>query len=255
MRLRELHVTPEESVMRALILSDVHSNLEALKAVMDDAQRRRGYDVTWVLGDLVGYGPDPSACLALLRSYPLLAVAGNHDHAAIGRIDPSQFNSAAALAIRWTAAQLSENDVEFLDRLPLVAVSQPFTLVHGSLRAPVWEYLLSGEAAQATLALLETRYCLVGHSHIPFICKENQGTPQFVEFIEDGIIELDEQRWIINPGGVGRDRDPRPSYAIYDSEARTIERHRVTYSIRDTQQKMELAGLPHYLIDRLSHGV
>jgi predicted phosphodiesterase len=243
--------------MRALILSDVHSNLEALQAVMGDAQRRGGCDVTWALGDLVGYGPDPSTCLELLRSYPLLAVAGNHDHAAIGKLDPSEFNSAAASAARWTAAQLSENDVEFLDRLPLVAVCEPFTLVHGSLRAPVWEYLLSGESALATLALLETRYCLVGHSHIPFICQENQGAPCFVEFTEDDVIELDERRWIINPGGVGqpRDRDPRPSYAIYDSEAGTIERHRVTYSIRDTQQKMELAGLPRYLIDRLSHGV
>jgi predicted phosphodiesterase len=243
--------------MRALILSDIHSNLEALEAVINDAQRRGGYDVTWVLGDLVGYGPDPSPCLELLRSYPLLAVAGNHDHAAIGKLDPAEFNPAGAWAARWTATQLSENDAEFLDKLPLVVVAGPFTLVHGSLRAPVWEYLLSGESALATLELLETRYCLVGHSHIPFICQENQNTPQFVEFTEDDVIELNELRLIINPGGVGqpRDRDPRPSYAIYDSEAGTIERHRVTYAIRNTQQKMELAGLPRYLIDRLSHGV
>jgi predicted phosphodiesterase len=243
--------------MRALILSDVHSNLEALQAVMEDAQRRGGFDIVWLLGDLVGYGPDPGACLEVLHGCPLLAVAGNHDHAAIGKMDPEEFNYAAAAAARWTAAQLSEDDRAFLDNLPLVAVAQPFTLVHGSLRAPVWEYLLSPEAALATLALLETRYCLVGHSHIPFICKENQGVPHFVEFTEDDIIELDQERWIINPGCVGqpRDRDPRPSYAIYDSESVSIERHRVTYSIRDTQQKMELAGLPQYLIDRLSHGV
>ena len=243
--------------MRALILSDVHSNLEALQAVMEDAQRRGGFDIVWLLGDLVGYGPDPSACLEVLHGCPLLAVAGNHDHAAIGKMDPDEFNYAAAAAARWTAAQLSEDDRAFLDNLPLVAVAQPFTLVHGSLRAPVWEYLLSPEAALATLALLETRYCLVGHSHIPFICKENQGVPHFVEFTEDDIIELDQERWIINPGCVGqpRDRDPRPSYALYDSESVTIERHRVTYSIRDTQLKMELAGLPQYLIDRLSHGV
>ncbi|HZA23101.1 MAG TPA: metallophosphoesterase family protein, partial [Dehalococcoidia bacterium] len=85
-------------MMRALILSDIHSNLEALEAVINDAQRQGGYDVTWVLGDLVGYGPDPSPCLELLRSYPLLAVAGNHDHAAIGKLDPAEFNPAGAWA-------------------------------------------------------------------------------------------------------------------------------------------------------------
>lgn len=243
--------------MRALILSDVHSNLEALRGVMADAQSRGGYDITWVLGDLVGYGPDPSACLELLRGFPMLAVAGNHDHAAIGKIDPDEFNSAAAAAARWTATQLSADEVAFLDSLPLVAVAEPFTLVHGSLRAPVWEYLLSEEAALGTLTLLETRYCLVGHSHIPFICKENQGAPNFVNFTEESIFALDQERWIINPGCVGqpRDRDPRPSYAIYDSEAGTIERHRVTYSVSKTQHKMELAGLPQYLIERLTHGV
>ena len=171
--------------------------------------------------------------------------------------DPELLNDPAAAAARWTAAQLLDDDIEFLDSLPLVAVAEPFTLVHGSLRAPVWEYLLSGEAALGTLPLLETRYCLVGHSHIPFICRENQGAPHFVEFTEDDVIELESQRWIINPGGVGqpRDRDSRPSYAVYDSDAGTIERHRVAYPIRDTQEKMARAGLPRYLIDRLAHGV
>ena len=243
--------------MRALILADIHSNLEALEAVLDAARRRGGFQAIWCLGDLVGYGPDPGACLELLRQYPLLAVAGNHDHAAIGRIDPENFNWAAAAAARWTAGRITPDEALFLGGLPLIATAGLFTLVHGSLRAPVWEYVLSPEAARVTLALLETRYCLVGHSHIPFICLENPEGPHFGEFVEDQIIELREQRWIINPGGVGqpRDRDPRPSYAIYDDERGTIERRRVVYDIGVTQEKMRRAGLPQPLIDRLDHGV
>jgi predicted phosphodiesterase len=243
--------------MRALILADVHSNLEALEAVLEDASRRGGFQSVWCLGDLVGYGPDPSACLALLRKYSLLAVAGNHDHAAIGKMDPALFNQAAAAAARWTATQLSEEEIRFLSSLPLVANAGSFTLVHGSLRAPVWEYLLTEESALGTLGLLQTQFCLVGHSHIPFICIENRNAPDFVEFAEDDIIELKEQRWIINPGGVGqpRDRDPRPSYAIYDSGMQTIERHRVNYNVTATQKKMREVGLSKYLIERLDHGV
>jgi predicted phosphodiesterase len=243
--------------MRALVLSDIHSNLEALQAVLDDAERRGGFQEIWALGDLIGYGPDPGACLRRLQGYELLAVAGNHDHAAIGKMSVTTFNPAAAAAIQWTSRQLSADDVGFLAGLPLIATAEPFTLVHGSLRAPVWEYLLTDEAARGTLELLQTRFCLVGHSHIPFICLENRGAPRFVEFTEDQVFELNEERWIINPGGVGqpRDRDPRPSYAVYDSGPGTIQRHRVTYNITVTQEKMRQAGLPEYLIERLDHGV
>jgi predicted phosphodiesterase len=243
--------------MRALVLSDIHSNLEALQAVLEDAERRGGFQVIWSLGDLIGYGPDPSACLQLLRGYDLLAVAGNHDYAAVGKMSVSSFNPTAAAAVRWTSDQLSADDAAFVAGLPLIATAEPFTLVHGSLRAPVWEYLLTDESARGTLELLQTQFCLVGHSHIPFICLENRGSPQFVEFTEDRIFELNEERWIINPGGVGqpRDRDPRPSYAVYDSGPRTIQRHRVTYNIAVTQEKMRQAHLPQYLIDRLDYGV
>lgn len=242
--------------MRALVLADVHANLEALRRVLEDARNRGGFDVIWCLGDTVGYGPDPSACLDLLRQYDLLAVAGNHDYAAIGKLSTDEFNFAAAEAAHWTAHHLSPEDKEFLANLPQVATAAPCTLVHGSLRAPLWEYLLDQESALATLALLRTQFCLVGHSHIPFICRENQGVPRFVEFTEDKLFDLGDERWIINPGGVGqpRDRDPRPSYAIYDSERMTVERHRVAYDIQETQEKMRQAKLPWPLIERLSYG-
>jgi predicted phosphodiesterase len=243
--------------MRALVLSDIHSNLEALQAVLEDAELRGGFQEIWLLGDLVGYGPDPGPCLRLLRGYDLRAVAGNHDYAAIGKMSATTFNPSAAVAVRWTSSQLSADEVDFLAGLPLIATAEPFTLVHGSLRAPVWEYLLTDEAALSTLELLQTQFCLVGHSHIPFICLENQGSPQFVEFTEDRIFELNEERWIINPGGVGqpRDHDSRPSYAVYDSGPGTMQRHRVSYDIAVTQEKMRQARLPQYLIDRLDYGV
>ena len=129
--------------------------------------------------------------------------------------------------------------------------------MHGSLRDPIVEYLLDRNSAAGTLALLETRYCVVGHSHIPFVCREIEGNPEFCDFPEDGLVELGDGRSIINPGGVRqpRDRDSRPSYAIFETAGNVIERHRVTYDIAKTQKKMRAADLPPHLIDRLDHGI
>ena len=246
--------------MRALILSDIHANLEALEAVLDDAQARGGFDVIWCLGDTVGYGPDPGACIDRIREFELVAVAGNHDHAAVGLIDASDFNDAAKFAAKWTANQVDSEQSDYLKSLPMVSVQDQFTLVHGSLRDPIVEYLLDRNSAAGTLALMETSYCLVGHSHIPFLCceiEENPEYPEFTEFPEDEPVALGRERRIINPGGVGqpRDRDSRPSYALFDSDQTAIQRHRVTYDIAKTQGKMKAADLPVRLIDRLAHGI
>ena len=243
--------------MRALILSDIHANLEALEAVFDDAKSWGGFDVIWCLGDTVGYGPDPAACIDRIREFELVAVVGNHDAAAVGLIDASDFNDAAKAAVDWTSSQLDAEQRDFLTSLPMVSVQEPFTLVHGSLRDPIVEYLLDRDSALGTLALLETKYCLVGHSHIPFLCRDAQGEPEFTDFPEDEQIKLGDERWIINPGGVGqpRDRNPRPSYAICDTEDAVIDRYRVAYDIAKTQEKMRAAALPAHLIDRLDHGI
>ena len=187
----------------------------------------------------------------------MVAVAGNHDHAAIGLIDASDFNESAKIAANWTANQLDHEQKEFLASLPLVAVQDTFTLVHGSLRAPIEEYLLDRNSAMGTLAILETQYCLVGHSHIPFRCLEIDGDVDFYDFTEDELIEMTNNRQIVNPGGVGqpRDRNPRSSYAIYDSTENNLVRHRVDYDILKTQRKMVAADLPSRLIERLGHGL
>ncbi len=243
--------------MRALIVSDVHSNLEALDAVIAHADGHGGFDTVWCLGDLVGYGPDPSRCLERLRRFNLVVVAGNHDYAAAAIIDASDFNGAAFTAIRWTAGQLVADEKRFLAELPQVALVPPFTLVHGSLRAPIVEYLLHPSEAQATFDLLTTPYCLVGHSHYPFICREMSPVPVFLPFPEGQPSPLDSTRSIVNPGSVGqpRDRDNRAGYALFDSDASAVEHYRVEYDIPATQAKMRTAGLPEYLIDRLDHGV
>ena len=246
--------------MRALILSDIHANLEALEAVLDDAQVRGGFDVIWCLGDTVGYGPDPGACIDRIREFELVAVAGNHDHAAVGLIDATDFNDAAKSSSEWTAEQIDSGQSDYLKSLPMVLVQDQFTLVHGSLRDPIVEYLLDRDSAAGTLALMETSYCLVGHSHIPFLCREIEKSPEypeFTEFPEDEPVVLGHERRIINPGGVGqpRDRDSRPSYAIFDGDQTSIQRHRVTYDIAKTQKKMKAADLPARLIDRLDHGI
>ena len=243
--------------MRALLLSDIHANLEALDTVIADAESRGGFDAIWCLGDTVGYGADPNACLARIREYDLLAVAGNHDTAAVGTTTANDFNGAAREASIWTAGQLTAEEKAFLAGLPLVATADPFTLVHGSIRDPLVEYLLDRGSALATFALLDTKFCLVGHSHYPFICQENGGSPVFADFPEDEVTPLGEERWILNPGSVGqpRDHDPRPSYAVYDSDTVTVERHRVEYDVAKTQDKIRQAGLPERLAERLNYGI
>ena len=239
--------------MKALIMSDIHSNLEAFQAILADCG---DFDQIWCLGDTVGYGPNPVECIDLLQAHSHLCVLGNHDQAAVDLSHTQWFNPHAAAAARWTASQLSPDQVQFLESLPETLEESLFTLVHGSLRGPIWEYLVSAETATATFHLLRTRFCLVGHSHLPFICKYEDAGPNFVTFPEGEPVELGEERWIINPGGVGqpRDGDPRTSYAIYDSDQGTIERRRVTYDIASIQRKMLLVGLPQPLIDRLSFG-
>ena len=193
----------------------------------------------------------------MLREFDLVAVAGNHDYAAAGVIDASDFNGAAYAAIRWTADRLEADEKRFLSGLPTVSVEPPFTLVHGSLRAPIVEYLLHPSQALATFALLTTPYCFVGHSHQPFICRGMAPMPLFLPLPADRRTELDEGRCIVNPGSVGqpRDRDGRASYAVFDSHGPAIEHYRVEYDIPRTQDKMRRAGLPEYLIDRLDYGV
>lgn len=246
--------------MRALIVSDVHSNLEAFDAVLADADANGGYDTIWFLGDLVGYGADPGPCISRLRSLPHVAVAGNHDHAVTGKLNPDLFNGAARAAALWTADRLTDDEMAYLADLPEVQTVGDFTHVHGSLRDPVMEYLISEPAALATFALLETPFCLVGHSHYPLVWTEYERGAHVALLDADAPLALQAgQRVIINPGSVGqpRDGDWRASYLMYDGEvgdAGILGHRRVEYDIATAQAKIRAAGLPESLADRLARG-
>ncbi|MFC2046678.1 metallophosphoesterase family protein [Chloroflexota bacterium] len=244
--------------MRYAIIADIHANLAAFTAVLDDIEDRGGVAEVWCLGDVVGYGPDPHQCLELLRQCNHVCIAGNHDWAATCKMDTSEFNPDAAAACHWAGQQLSPEDVEYLNSLPLVIHRNDFTLVHGSPRDPIWEYLLSTSSARENFTYFTSQFCLVGHSHVPlgFECNET-GDCSLCEFPADAVLTLTDNRLIINPGSVGqpRDSDPRASYAIYDSEARSISHYRIPYDIGATQDRMMKYSLPRHLVVRLSHGL
>ena len=242
--------------MRALIVSDVHSNIEAFQSVIAHANATEGFDQIWSLGDLVGYGPDPIECIDLLREYDHVAVVGNHDLAAVRKIGLERFNLHAALAAQWTTEQLTEEHVDFLARMPTRLEAHEFTLVHGSPRDPVWEYLITVDAAVASFSLFDTKRCLVGHSHIPFVCAPKGIGAQFFDFPVDLPVRLRDDRLIINPGSVGQPRDglPTASYALFNSEKQTITHYRAEYDVAATQKRMMDHDLPQYLINRLARG-
>jgi len=236
--------------MAIAILADIHGNLEALEAVLRDIEEKGGVEGVWCLGDIVGYGPDPHLCLERLRGLNPLCVAGNHDWAAIGQMDLATFNPHAAAAARWTAAQLTPEDTEYLRGLLTIQTAEAFTLAHGSPREPVWEYILGPEEARENFSCFPTPFCLVGHSHIPILFGENGKARSLPERLP-----LGKERLILNPGAVGqpRDGDPRASYAIYDG-AGVMSHFRVPYDFPTTQGKMSERGLPPALAYRLRFG-
>ncbi len=243
--------------MKLAILGDIHANLVAFEAVLEDVEARGGFDELWCLGDVVGYGPDPHACIQLLRGYRHICVAGNHDLAAVGSIDTSDFNRDAARACEWTARQLSADDVDYLQGLPLRLERSGFTLVHGSPRQPVWEYVTSVAAACDNFTHFGTDSCLVAHSHIPLVFRQSgDGRCYGQKITGETSLAPGQDRIIMNPGAVGqpRDGDPRASYALYDSSRHVVHHCRVSYDVTATQKRMMENELPLPLVLRLYYG-
>ena len=248
--------------MRALVLSDIHSNLQAFDAVLADAETAGGYDVVWFLGDLVGYGSDPGASIDRLRNLPHLAIAGNHDHAVTGKLNPDLFNGAARAAALWTTQHLSDDDMAYLAALPEVRQTGQFTHVHGSLRDPVMEYLISEPAAIATFSLMETSFLPGRVIRTTRWCGlSRMGEPASSCWTRRlRCCSEPDRRMIINPGSVGqpRDGDWRASYLMYDSEtggsAGVMLHRRVEYDLAGAQNGILAAGLPESLAIRLGNG-
>jgi predicted phosphodiesterase len=243
--------------MRCLVLSDIHSNLEAFEAVLEDAGT---VDQVWCLGDVVGYGPDPNGCVELLRSLPHLSIAGNHDWATLGKLDLQDFNPEAREANLWNRAQLTADNLAYLEALPEMLVEKEFTLIHGSPRHPIWEYIIYPSTAQTNFAHFDTPYCLAGHTHTPAIFREraefNVTAAESLTPAPGVPLELGEDRLILNPGSVGQPRDGNPlaSYGILDDTAMTFEHRRIEYPVEKTQAKMMDHDLPLRLVLRLGYG-
>ena len=243
--------------MRYAIIGDIHANLAAFTAILEDIERQGGVKKIWCLGDIVGYGPDPHQCIELLRQNKHTCVAGNHDWAAIGKVDPVNMNPDAVIACRWTAEQLNQEDKDYLAALPLTVDEGEFTLVHGSPRDPLWEELISTGLADVNFGYFETQFCLVGHSHLPLVFINDKGTCSSSPFLVNVRLAMGKNRLIINPGAVGqpRDNDPQASYAMYDSKTKHVKLYRLPYDSGSTQDRMVEQGLPMRLVARLGYGV
>jgi diadenosine tetraphosphatase ApaH/serine/threonine PP2A family protein phosphatase len=242
--------------MRILILSDIHGNLDALETVLAHAGT---VDATWVLGDVVGYGPQPDACVQRVAGLaPEHWLAGNHDWAALERLDDGDFNTDARTAVRWTRRNLSEDSLRRLGSLE-ARIDVPgdlYTLVHGSPRYPIWEYILDSGTADDNFASFESRVCLFGHTHVPVIYEEAVDGAARLSVSVGSPMAPGSQRWLINPGSVGqpRDDDPRASYMLLDTETGAFDLRRVTYDVAAVQRRIVTAGLPTSLAARLEYG-
>ncbi len=241
--------------MRCLVVSDLHANFVAFKAVLDDAS---DYDFVWCLGDVVGYGPDPNECVDLLRELPHLCLAGNHDWAALGRLDVGTFNADARQVVTWTQEQLTPASRDYLEALPTTFVLGDYTLAHGSPREPVWEYILDPLVAALNFSHFETAYCLVGHTHLPIIFRlaSDQGDCEALPPDYHQPFQLNGMRQIINPGSVGQPRDSNPeaAYAVLDVKRGVWEHRRVWYDVKEVQARMRARNMPDRLVARLEHG-
>jgi diadenosine tetraphosphatase ApaH/serine/threonine PP2A family protein phosphatase len=241
--------------MRAAVVSDIHANLHALEAVLE-AIDAEAPDELWCLGDLVGYGPKPNECCALVEERATTCLAGNHDLAVRGTIDLSEFSGDAGEAAAWTRTVLSQESQRFLDGLEPRGRAAGVALFHGSARDPVWEYVLSDEAAAVTFALTEEQLVLVGHSHAALQVSLRD------TLLEGGLaaggteLALDGARRLLNPGSVGqpRDGDPRAAYLLLDLEEKRASFRRVDYDVARTQAEMHEAALPELLAERLASG-
>ncbi len=239
--------------MRFAIFSDLHANLEATTAVIQDAHAKNCTQFV-CLGDLVGYNANPRECIEIVRALDCPIVKGNHDEQASLRESSREFNELAEHAISWTRAQLTDEDKQLLAGLRLTRQVRDFTIVHATLDTPAeWGYVFNNLDALASFTYQHTPVCFFGHTHVAgaFVRGENVRrvkTEQLV--IESG------KKYFINTGSVGqpRDGDPRAAYCIYDTEMKVVEQRRLKYDLPAAQRKIIQAGLPRLLAERLELG-
>jgi predicted phosphodiesterase len=239
--------------MRFAIFSDIHSNLEALEAVLADARKRKCTHFV-CLGDIVGYNANPHECVERIRELDCPTVKGNHDEQASLSLSTSDFNELAERAIQWTRDNLTEEDKQWLRELPLQKKVRDFTIVHATLDTPAqWGYVFNNLDAAASFTYQHTTACFFGHTHVPMVFIRDEGVRR--ERIDHIRIEP-TKKYMINMGSVGQPRDGnwRAAYCIYDIENNLVEQLRVKYDLAAAQKKIIEAGLPRLLAERLALG-
>jgi predicted phosphodiesterase len=242
--------------MRAAIVADIHANRHAFEAVLD-AVEAAGAEELWCLGDLVGYGAEPDACVALARDHAAVCLAGNHDLAVRGELPYDQFTRGAELAIRWTAEVVAPDSLAYLHTLEPQRLDEAVGLYHASPRDPVWEYVTSPLQAELCMDRLEHRVACIGHSHVALHYTRRLGVPASGDTCPEGTaLDLAEGEWLLNPGSVGqpRDGDPRAAWLMLDTDACTASFHRAEYDVAAAAAAIRAARLPDSLAERLERG-
>ena len=247
--------TPGANPARIAILSDVHGNLPAFSAVLDDA-RAAGVDAIWCLGDVVGYGASPDECVALAQAECDLVLGGNHDLAVVERIPLSDFSPAAATAVRWTREHAAADTLAWLETLVPAHEEERIGLYHGSPADPVWEYVLSTDQASQSFDAMGPRIGAIGHTHVALRFTRRDGDLSGEQVTGGTELDLADGEWLVNPGSVGqpRDRDPRAAWLLVDLDALTASWRRIAYPIDEAANAIAAADLPRHLADRLFIG-
>jgi predicted phosphodiesterase len=242
--------------MKVAVISDIHANRQAFEATLEAVAASDAAEL-WCLGDLVGYGADPDACVELARRHAAVCLAGNHDLAVAGEISMDEFSRGASLAARWTREVMAPSNVEFLAGLRPQGEEGAIGLFHASPRDPVWEYVLSTLLAELCLDRQSQRVCLVGHSHVALSFVRREGELATGEPRRAGtLLDIAEGEWLINPGSVGqpRDGDPRASWLLLDLDGQTASFMRTDYDITGAAAAIRAARLPDSLAERLEYG-
>jgi predicted phosphodiesterase len=242
--------------MRVAIVSDIHGNRHAFEAVLDAIEESECQEM-WCLGDLVGYGAEPDACVELSSRHAAICLAGNHDLGVRGDLPLEEFSRGAALAAKWTQKMISAETSAYLEKLEPKKLDEDVGLYHASPRDPVWEYVLSPLQADLCLDVQEHRVCLIGHSHVALSFWRPEGAPATGTTRNEGDrLELAEGEWLINPGSVGqpRDGDPRAAWLELDTENWSAVYRRSEYDIEGAAAAIRAAHLPDSLAERLAFG-
>ncbi len=242
--------------MKVAVISDIHANKQAFEAALEAISHSDAAEV-WCLGDLVGYGADPDACVELAREHAAVCLAGNHDLAVTGEVPLDEFSRGASLAAQWTQDVIGKDNLAFLQTLAAQGKHRAVGLYHASPRDPVWEYVLSTLVADLCLDAQHDRVCLIGHSHVALSFVREEGELATGEPRREGAqLDISEGEWLLNPGSVGqpRDGDPRAAWLLLDLDGLTASFMRTQYDVAGAAAAIRSARLPDSLAERLEYG-